>query len=1111
MGVATLVGITAVGFPFVASGQSSGLSGASSAPKQEADTATDTIVPTTVKSEGNTSQKPSYGDVDTTPASGNLSVVLAGPSGALRTTSAASELRWIFDRPVTQLGAIGQQLDPKKYVTISPALPGAFRWVSTRALVFEPVAVPGSSTYTVTVAKGFPALDGTTLAEAKVTKFSTPTISCSLVDADLPRVRVKCDQPSTIKSVGAHTVIEYVRLESDSGDPFSTQYRPSAADFATMKKVDPKGTSAFQTVLARLDSAKEVVATHGVRIVGQELCDPKATASVDNTCYVFEGIRAVVPDTVARLKFSAGTISSEGPLLGKASVDGRIPTERSPLVVMNGCAKNCNPETYFGLEITGDQYSPIGLDGNITVKDVAAKTSLTYRIPAGVTMESDDDLDPLPADLRYPLSLTWAKIKPLRTYEVTVSPKARNVSDRLLGYTAIRTFSVGNYPAFAYIAGGEQVVESDVNGLRLRSRNITEVQQIVKRVDREDLVAQIRAYAGTSKDPLDLNKVGSSKVTLTPKTNTSASSVVSFSDKKPGVYLVAVRPKAYVGKSRYNDQGFPWSQADQVAADGSADSSKGTGAYGDGWSSALVQRTDLAVTLKRSENNVVVVVTSLATAKPVKGAEVSLFDSDDNPYWTGKTNEDGIVEGAVSKNKACASGCDVVAVVEHDGDTAYALSYWRDWGDDIRYSDVSNTDSSDSTDDTEADLVDTEAPTTIPDGVTENLKPGVHRVAAVFADRGVYKAGELVHIKGYIRDETLRELTFPDGVKNALVTVTDPRNTVIATNKVNVSSSGAFDTTVTVPAAGVQGGYSITVDNAYASFLVTTFRKPDFVVDVKATPGSIVRGKSTNFDVTGRYLYGSPMTGDTLEAAYSADYLSVNPLEELRGSQYQGFTWSFTCEFASLVDNPDPDASSGDECYNSAGADLMGENSAVLDTAGHYVQTVEAPISKKRHYAVALGYEANVSDVSRQSFAGRTSAIIHPGEYYVGVKQKEYFTSAKKPMVVEVLAGSPTGKVVTGANITVDLYKWDYVTTKRKNDDDTVTTVGTWKSTQVATSNAKTTGQPVSVTFTPEKAGTYEVRAHAIDAAGNYLESGFSTYVLGPITCRGTPTTRSRS
>ena len=139
LGIVTAVGITAVGFPFVASGQSS--SGPSSGQTVQAFAAAP-ATSTTTKATAEV-RKPSYGDVDTARSMAALTVVLAAPSGALRSTSSASEIRWIFDRPVTQLGAIDKQLDPKKYVSITPNLDGKFRWVSTRALVFEPTSVPG--------------------------------------------------------------------------------------------------------------------------------------------------------------------------------------------------------------------------------------------------------------------------------------------------------------------------------------------------------------------------------------------------------------------------------------------------------------------------------------------------------------------------------------------------------------------------------------------------------------------------------------------------------------------------------------------------------------------------------------------------------------------------------------------------------------------------------------------------------------------------------------------------------------------------------------------------------------------------------------------------------
>ena len=1090
LAVITAAGVGLFAGPLVASGSSGIVAQAAT------DNATDTVAPSTSAPSGKSvAPKPSYSDVSVAPASPTLSVVLASPTGALRSTSSASEIRWLFDRPVTELGEISKQMNPSKYVSIVPPLPGSFRWVSTRALAFQPDAVPGSSTYKVTVAAGFPALDGTTVAEAKVTRFSTPTISCSLVDSELPKIRVSCDQPSTIKSVGAHTVIEYTRLESDSVSSFADQYRPTGADLAAMRKADPTGFAALEKLLARLDSPKEVVATHGVKIVGEEPCNPDSPPSVANTCYVFEGIRAVVLDTTARVSFSAGIVTSEGPLLGKAAFSGRIPTDRSPVVVVNSCAKNCNPENYYGVEVSGDQFSPVGLNGALVVKDVAAKTSVIYKIPAGVTLENDDDLEALPDDLRYPLSLAWANVKPLRTYKVTVLPKAENVRGRKLGYTSIRTFSLGNYPSFAFVSGGEQVVESSVKGVRLRSRNVAEVQQIVQQIDQRDIVSMVRSYAGTSKEPLDLKDRKSSKVVLTTKNNNSTNAVVPFTGDKSGVYLVAVRPTKYLAKSRYNDQGYPWSTVDEEIARNDAKDAKSTGAYGDGWSSALIQRTDLGVTLKRSDNNVIVVVTSLATSKPVSGAKVSLYDTDNNPYWTGKTNDEGIAEGKVSKNKACASGCDVVAVVERDGDVAYAQSYWRDWGDDVRYTDVTQTSSDSETTTTDA-LVEPDT-TTVPTVDLPQLDPGTRRIGAVFTERGIYKAGESVYIKGYLRNETLRELTFPDGVKELLLTVTDPRNTVVASPKVKVSSTGAFDAKVQVPAAAVQGQYSVTIDGSYTSFLVTTFRKPDFVVDVKATTPSLVRGETAKFDVVGRYLYGSPMTGDSVAGTFTTFSTDINPLAEITSSTYQGFTWSYSCEFVARAGGTDAQATSDDDCYNSPGQDLEGSDEATLDTSGHYVGSKPTPVRTKRHAPVVLNYEANVSDVSRQSFAGRNTAIVHPGAFYVGVRQKDYFTAAKKPLIVEVIAGSPAGKVVTGASVTVDLYRWDYVTTKRRNDDDTVTIVGTWKSTQVGTAKVKTAVKPTAVSFTPEKAGSYEVRAHATDVSGNYLESGFSSYVLG--------------
>ena len=120
----------------------------------------------------------SYAKLQVPKADASLRVVLATPTGRLRTAD-RTVLRWLFDRPVAVLGDIDGQLDPSPFVKITPQVDGAFRWASTRTLLFEPEAVlPLATAFMVTVT-GLKALDGTTLVTQSTTTFETPRPQCS--------------------------------------------------------------------------------------------------------------------------------------------------------------------------------------------------------------------------------------------------------------------------------------------------------------------------------------------------------------------------------------------------------------------------------------------------------------------------------------------------------------------------------------------------------------------------------------------------------------------------------------------------------------------------------------------------------------------------------------------------------------------------------------------------------------------------------------------------------------------------------------------------------------------------------------------------------------------
>ncbi|MFL5576744.1 MAG: Ig-like domain-containing protein [Gemmatimonadaceae bacterium] len=79
----------------------------------------------------------------------------AGPSATISVT---------FDRPVA--GSLDRSVDPGKILTVTPAVPGRLEWrdpVTIRLVPSAPLA--SATTYTVTVANGFAAMDGSSLAE----------------------------------------------------------------------------------------------------------------------------------------------------------------------------------------------------------------------------------------------------------------------------------------------------------------------------------------------------------------------------------------------------------------------------------------------------------------------------------------------------------------------------------------------------------------------------------------------------------------------------------------------------------------------------------------------------------------------------------------------------------------------------------------------------------------------------------------------------------------------------------------------------------------------------------------------------------------------------------
>ena len=296
--------------------------------------------------------------------------------------------------------------------------------------------------------------------------------------------------------------------------------------------------------------------------------------------------------------------------------------------------------------------------------------------------------------------------------------------------------------------------------------------------------------------------------------------------------------------------------------------------------------------MKDSPQNTLIFVTRLDNAAPVEGATVSIINTKNETFWTGKTNADGI---ALAPNTRLRDPRRIwqfafVVTAEKDGDVAYVGS---DWQEGIRPWEFGNY-----TDLHQADPM---------------LR------GSVFTDRGVYKLGEEIHLKAILRHDTANGIKLlPEGTP-VEVSVRDSQSREVDTRTVKLNAWSSAEWTVRLPQEGSLGSYSLTAkvtrekpkpaqpqpavtqttvtnvaaranttrnedgdgdgDNdgeddspnseqtteihnkVYGSFLVAAYRRPEFRVDATLSGVTAIAGSTLKGVVTGRYLFGAAMTG----------------------------------------------------------------------------------------------------------------------------------------------------------------------------------------------------------------------------------------------------------
>lgn len=364
----------------------------------------------------------------------------------------------------------------------------------------------------------------------------------------------------------------------------------------------------------------------------------------------------------------------------------------------------------------------------------------------------------------------------------------------------------------------------------------------------------------------------------------------------------------------------------------------------------------------------------------------------------------------------------------------------------------------------------------------------------VFDDRQMYRPGEEVHLKGWLRRigrGQQGDVSLPgDAVIAVHYTIFEPQGNEVKSGRVEVNALGGFDFAFTIPAQVNLGYASISFRaegraanlmgmDYYHSFQIQEFRRPEFEVTARnETAGPYFAGDHATVAVEARYYAGDPLTNadTTWNVRWSPGSYSPPNWPDFIFGEWKPW-WFFSYETERL------DAFGGWDYDESTYATFTG----LTDAAGTHYLRLDFPSGGKPR-PVSVTAEATVIDVNRQAWTGSTSMLVHPAALYIGLRSDRLFVQAGAPLKIDLIVTDLDGNPVADRPIAVTAARMEWKMLS-----------GEWREQAVdeQTCTVGSRDEPVSCTFETPLGGTYRISAVVSDANGRRNESRFDRWVSG--------------
>ncbi|MGQ9600094.1 MAG: Ig-like domain-containing protein [Anaerolineae bacterium] len=471
-------------------------------------------------------------------------------------------------------------------------------------------------------------------------------------------------------------------------------------------------------------------------------------------------------------------------------------------------------------------------------------------------------------------------------------------------------------------------------------------------------------------------------------------------------------------------------------------------------------KSALNLVLKQGRTEALVWATDLASGQPVANLPVTFYSKLSQPVSRGKTDQDGLFRSDALETKDLWDA--FFAFTGEPGSPDFGVAY-NGWDEGI-------------------------SPWNF--GVDSEFWSSPYQ-GYVYTDRPIYRPGQTVYFKAIIRADDDARYSLPTQLRSVQVRINDPQGKELYKRTLSLNDMGTLHDQLLLSEEAPLGYYYIDIQDpaqefyAGTGFQVAEYKKPEYQVSVTTDRDAYLGGDTIQVAAEATYYFGGPVPDadvhwSVLSSNYWFDY-QCPPGQSCPWYSWSDYEWG---------------AVEGERFYGEFGR-LIAEGDAKTDDQGRVTFKVPADISKETQSQI-FTIEASITDISGQQVSNRTAAVVHRGEFYIGVAPHSYLTQAGEEAQIDLLTVDWESQPVAGVPLTVVFMEHRWYSVRRQAEDGGYYWDWTTEDIPIVTTTLTTdaNGQAIA-RFTPKKAGSYKVRAIGRDTHENEIRSAAYLWVWG--------------